>query len=89
MTLECLVSNPLRKQMFHQDYIDLRSLIIISVIERFFKFYIFVITLGERSGPTTGAGEGPVPGAGPASAALDQERRGHAAGTVLHSQQPG
>ena len=27
MTLDCLVSNPLRKQMFHQDYIDLRSLI--------------------------------------------------------------
>ena len=30
MTLECLVSNPLRKQVFHQDYIDLRSLIIIN-----------------------------------------------------------
>ena len=28
MPLECLVSNPLRKQMFHQDCIDLRSLII-------------------------------------------------------------
>ena len=28
MTLECLVSNPLRKQMFHQDYIDLRSFVI-------------------------------------------------------------
>ena len=25
MTLECLVSNPLRKQMLHQDYFDLRS----------------------------------------------------------------
>ena len=34
MTLDCLVSNPLRKQMFHQDHIDLRSLIIIYVIER-------------------------------------------------------
>ena len=28
MTLDCLVSNPLRKQMFHQDYIDLSSLTI-------------------------------------------------------------
>ena len=27
MKLECLVSNPFRKQMSHQDYIDLRSLI--------------------------------------------------------------
>ena len=35
MTLECSVSNPLRKQIFHQDYIDLRSFIIIYVIERF------------------------------------------------------
>ena len=26
--LECLVSNPLRKQKFHQDYIDLCSLTI-------------------------------------------------------------
>ena len=37
MTLYCLVSNPLRKQMFHQDYLDLCSLIFI--IERFFKFW--------------------------------------------------
>ena len=37
MTLDCLESNPLRKQMFHQDYIDLRSLIFIFIIERFFK----------------------------------------------------
>ena len=29
ITLKCLVSNPLSKQMFHQDYIDLRSRIII------------------------------------------------------------
>ena len=36
MTLECLVSNPLRKQMFHQDHIHLRSLIIIYAIERTF-----------------------------------------------------
>jgi len=36
MTLECLVWNPLRKQMFHQDYIDLRNLIIIYVYEIFF-----------------------------------------------------
>ena len=35
MTLDCLVSNPLRKQIFHQDYIVLRSLIIIYIIERF------------------------------------------------------
>ena len=27
LMLECLVSNPLRKLMFHQDYIDLRSLL--------------------------------------------------------------
>ena len=39
MTLERLASNPSRKQMFHQDYIDLRSLIIIFIIERFFKFW--------------------------------------------------
>ena len=38
MTLDCLVSNPLRKQMFHQDCIDLSSPIIIFIIERFFKF---------------------------------------------------
>ena len=38
MTLECLVSNPVRKEMFHQDYINLRSLIIIYAYERFFQF---------------------------------------------------
>ena len=37
MTLECLVLNPLRKQMFQQDCIDLRRLIIIYGYERFFK----------------------------------------------------
>ena len=31
MTLECSVSNPSRKQKFHQDTIDLRSLIIITI----------------------------------------------------------
>ena len=41
MRLECLVSNPLRKQMFHQDYIDLRSLIITYVYESFFKSWCF------------------------------------------------
>ena len=35
MTLECLVANPLRKQKFHQDCIELRSLIIMFVHERF------------------------------------------------------
>ena len=35
MTLDCLVSNPLRKQMFHQDCIDLRSLIILL-----YSFYL-------------------------------------------------
>ena len=34
MTLECLVSDPLRKQKFHQDYFDLRSLIIKYVDEK-------------------------------------------------------
>ena len=34
MTIECLVSNLLRKQMFHQDYNDLRSLIIIYKINK-------------------------------------------------------
>ena len=33
MTSDCLVSTPLRKQMFHQDCIDLRSLIIIYDID--------------------------------------------------------
>ena len=37
MTLECLVSNPLRKQKFHQDYIGRRSLIIIYVHEIYIK----------------------------------------------------
>ena len=38
MTLECLALNPLRKEKFHQDNIDLRSPIIIYVHERFLKF---------------------------------------------------
>ena len=38
MSLEYLVSNPLWKQKFYQHYIDLRSLIIIYVQERFLKF---------------------------------------------------
>ena len=38
MAVECLVSNPLGKQKFHRDYINLRSHIIIYVQERFFKF---------------------------------------------------
>ena len=37
MTLDCLVSNAFRKQMFHQDYIDLPSLIIIYIIEKFWN----------------------------------------------------
>ena len=37
MTIECLASSPLRKQMFHQEYIDLRSLIIISNEEAFYQ----------------------------------------------------
>ena len=41
MTFECLVSNPFRKQMFHQDCIDFRSLIIIYVIEIFCKLMIW------------------------------------------------
>ena len=44
MMLECLVSNPLRKHKFHQDYIDFRSLIIIYVHERFFKFWCNVFS---------------------------------------------
>ena len=39
MTLECSATNPLRKQMFHQVCIDLRSLIIVYVSERYFKFW--------------------------------------------------
>ena len=44
MTLECLVSNPLRKQMFHLDYIDLRSIIIIYIYENF-KSYLCVLDI--------------------------------------------
>ena len=35
--LDCLVSKPLRKQMFHQDYFDLRSLIIIKDEEALYQ----------------------------------------------------
>ena len=37
MALECSVSNPFRKQLFHQDHIDLRNLII-YIHKIFFKF---------------------------------------------------
>ena len=43
MTLDCSVLNQLRKQMFHQDYIDLSSLIIIYIIERFYNFDIILL----------------------------------------------
>ena len=39
MTLDCLVSNPLRKQMFHQDCIDLHSLNILTYIIAFMVKY--------------------------------------------------
>jgi len=39
MTFDCLVSNPLRKYMFHQDYIDLRDLIIIYDFENSFSSF--------------------------------------------------
>ena len=38
MALDCLVSKPLRKQMFHQDYFDLRSLIIIKDEEALYMY---------------------------------------------------
>jgi len=45
MTLECLISNPLRKQKFHQDCIDLRSLIIICYLRYFSSFDIMLLHL--------------------------------------------
>ena len=49
MMLEFLALNPLRKQMFHQNYIHLRSLIIIYVYERFFKSWRDFMSLRGRN----------------------------------------
>ena len=42
MTIECLVSNPLRKQKFHRDYIDLRSHII-KYVQNLSRIHIYIM----------------------------------------------